>query len=91
MKSLSKLINEFGEPSALVDSWDKQLNRFAIWGFEDIFVRYINDSPLMLEEWQTILDKWKRNTNHKDICAIGGFSYDLRTVIFPHIQFKNVF
>jgi anthranilate/para-aminobenzoate synthase component I len=90
MISLSQLIKKYGEPSAIIDHWDEHSKRFAIWGFEEVFIRYVDDTPNMLKEWQSTIDRWKQNTSHPEISAIGGFSYDLRTVIFPHIKFKNV-
>ncbi len=90
MNTLSQLIEKFGEPSALVDHWDAHSKRYAVWGFEEIFVRYVDDSPNMLREWQSTLNNWKQNSPHPEICAVGGFSYDLRAVIFPHIKFENV-
>ena len=35
---LHSLINKYGEPQALIDSWDKFSTPYAIWGFEEIFI-----------------------------------------------------
>ena len=42
-----------------------------------------------LNEWQEIVNDWKSNTSHSEICAVGGFSYALKYKLFPHISFKN--
>ena len=91
MKTLPELMKKYGEPDALVDHWDENSKRFAIWGFEKIYCKSIDelDSKNPLHEWQTVLNNWKSNTSHPEICAIGGFSYTLKSKIFSHIQFKN--
>ena len=42
MKTLSELIQKYGEPNALIDHWDKNSKRFAIWEFEEIASRISN-------------------------------------------------
>ena len=91
MKTLPELIQEYGEPNALIDHWDENSKRFAIWGFEEIYCKNIDelDSNNPLDEWQKIVTNWKSNTSHPEICAIGGFSYAIKCKFFPHIPFKN--
>jgi len=91
MKTLPELIQKYGEPNALIDHWDENSKRFAIWGFEEIYCKKINelDSENPLHKWQTIVNDWKSNASHPEICAIGGFSYALKCKLFPHIPFKN--
>lgn len=91
MKTLKELMKRYGEPDALIDHWDKNSKRFAIWEFEEIYSKNINelDSQNPLNEWQAVLNDWKSNSSHPEICAIGGFSYALKSRIFPHISFKN--
>jgi len=91
MKTLPELIQKHGEPDALVDHWDENSKRLAIWGFDEIYCKNLEelDSKNPIHEWQTIIDDWKINSSHSEICAIGGFSYALKCKLFPHISFKN--
>ena len=91
MESLSELILKYGEPNALVDHWDNNSKRLAIWGFDEIYSKNLDqlDSSRPLAEWQTKIDNWKSTTSHPEICAIGGFSYSLKCKLYPHISFKN--
>jgi len=91
MKTLPELIQKYGEPDALVDHWDENSQQFAIWGFDEIYCKNLEelDSINPIHEWQTIIDDWKINSSHPEICAIGGFSYALKCKLFPHIPFKN--
>jgi len=91
MKTLQELIQEYGEPNALIDHWDDNSIRFAIWGFDNVYCKNIDDldSENPLREWQTTINGWKINSNHPKICAIGGFSYTLKSKLFSHIPFKN--
>ena len=91
MKTLQKLIQEFGEPNALIDHWDENSQRFAIWGFDEIYSKNLDElnSKNPLQEWQNCIDNWKLNSTHPKICAVGGFSYAMKSKLFPHIPFKN--
>ena len=91
MKTLHELIQEYGEPDALVDHWDENSQRFAIWGFDESYCKNLEElNPINpLYEWQTIINDWKISSSHPEICAIGGFSYVLKCKLFPHIPFKN--
>ena len=42
MKTLQELIQEFGEPNALIDHWDENSQRFAIWGFDEIYSKNLD-------------------------------------------------
>jgi hypothetical protein len=37
MQSLESLINVYGEPDSLIDSYEQDSKRYAIWGFNDVF------------------------------------------------------
>tara|TARA_Y100000814_G_scaffold82658_1_gene54884 strand:- start:2244 stop:3455 length:1212 start_codon:yes stop_codon:yes gene_type:complete len=97
MESLSNLILEFGNPDALIDSWDNKSQRMAIWGFEDIFLynsqgcflnnKKIDGEPLTI--CNTILDEWSK-TKSSDTYALGYLSYDLKNDLFPHLKLKPV-
>ena len=91
MATLEKLIKRYGEPDALIDHWDNQSNRFAIWGFERIYCKNIADLDVdnPLSEWQKTIDCWKEETKPGEVCAIGGFSYDLKSLLYPNLSFKN--
>ena len=96
MTKLNQLIKQYGPPDALIDHWDTDSNRYAIWGFEEQFVinyngtAMINSAPSSgpaMEIWQNTLNQWK--TDEKEISAVGYISYDLKNILFPHIQFKR--
>jgi len=91
MKTLPELIQEYGEPDALIDHWDENSQRFAIWGFDEIYCKALEElNPINpIEEWQNVIDVWKNKSLYQDICAIGGFSYALKCKLFPHISFKK--
>ena len=91
MNTLAELIQKYGEPNALIDHWDENSHRFAIWGFDEIYCKNIDelDSENPLHEWQSIIDSWKLYSSHPNICAVGGFSYALKCKLFPHIYFKK--
>ena len=43
MKTLFELIQKYGEPDALVDHWDKNSQQFAIWGFDEIYCKNLEE------------------------------------------------
>ena len=95
--TLQELIKEHGEPHALVDHWDGTSNPISIWGFEEIIIidpqgkvilngEHIYGAPLKI--FQETLDKWKSKSD--GLAAIGYISYDLKNLLFPHINFKKI-
>ena len=61
MQTLQKLIKHHGNPSAIIDHWDINSNRYAIWGFDDILTIDINQaSDESLSYLQTKIDDWKK-------------------------------
>tara|TARA_Y100001970_G_C14237363_1_gene862653 strand:- start:1427 stop:2653 length:1227 start_codon:yes stop_codon:yes gene_type:complete len=96
LNNLNNLIEENGSPDALIDHWDYDSKRYAIWGFEESFV-IENDGKCKLNDniikgdpfdiWQNIISKWK--TYNGELSAIGYISYDLKNLLYPHIPFKN--
>ena len=96
MHNLHYLIEKFGPPDALIDHWDTSSNRFAIWGFKEEFVidnvgRSLMNGKLIdappMEAWQVTLNSWK--SCDEKLSAVGYISYDLKNLLFPHIQFKH--
>ena len=96
MTTLHQIIKQNGQPEALVDHWDTDSKRYAIWGFVEDFLinhngtamingRPVNGSPLQI--FQDTLDQWKRDET--EVSALGYISYDLKNLLFPHIQFKR--
>ena len=96
MTELDKLIKKYGQADALVDHWDETSRRYAIWEFDEEFlinnngVAILNGMPINgmpMQIWQDTLDKWKRD--EAELTAVGYISYDLKNILFPHINFKR--
>ena len=94
---LLDLIKTHGEPDILLDGWDENDTPKAIWNFEDVFVinsngkAILNDKPVSgnpFNLFQKILNKWKANSD--DLAAIGYMSYDLKNILYPHLNFKPI-
>ena len=94
---LSYLNKKHGRPNALIDHWDDDSKRYAIWGFEETFMIdfkgqcVLNDRPIVgspFDIFQDVLEKWKCKSN--DLAAVGYMSYDLKNLLFPHINFNSV-
>ena len=43
MNSLKNLILKYGKPDALIDHWDENSKKMAIWGFEQKFLYKSNN------------------------------------------------
>ena len=96
MNNIYNLIKNHGLPNAIIDHWDINSKRYAIWGFEEEFhVDYYGRSfingkqiPLpFMPAWQETLNKWK--SDNKKLSAIGYISYDMKNLFFQNIKFKN--
>jgi len=96
MNSLKNLILKYGQPDALIDHWDENSKKIAIWGFEQKFLynqsndfilngKKIHGNPLELCD--NILNQWDDNTSMP--YALGYISYDMKNDLFPHLKFKN--
>ena len=97
MNDLDTLINNLGEPEALIDHWDNSSKQFAVWGFEETFeitadgIAIINGKKYAsnpLDLFQKTLDIWKKSSYN--ISAIGYMSYDLKNLLYPSINFKKL-
>ena len=93
--SLFDLINEYGEPDALIDNHSESVG-YAIWGFDEV-VYQINDSTYhnhqkvrcnSFELLHKLINKWSTDIN--TIKSVGFMSYDIKNIIYPHIQFKKL-
>ena len=67
MTKLRQLIKQYGQPNALIDHWDSNSSRYAIWGFEEEFLidntgtAFVNGMPVNgspINILQNILDQW---------------------------------
>ena len=97
MNDIRKHITNLGPPDAIIDSWEKDSKKYAIWGFESCFEFYgshciidgnaYHSDPIRL--WQKTLDKWKNEINNKGIYAIGFISYDFKNELMPHLNIKQ--
>ena len=95
MDSLNQLILKYGIPDALIDHWSDKAKKMAIWGFDEVFVcdsngcklnnEKLNGDPIYL--CNQVLKSWDSDSNHPT--AIGYISYDMKNVLFPHLEFKN--
>ena len=95
MDSLNQLILKYGIPDALIDHWSDKAKKMAIWGFDEVFVcdsngcklnnEKLNGDPMYL--CNQVLKSWDSDSNHPT--AIGYISYDMKNVLFPHLEFKN--
>ena len=95
MDSLKKLISKHGEPDALIDHWDMNAKKMAIWGFDEVFIYntngcYLNDKKITgnpLDLCNSILKRWDDNSNLAH--AVGYISYDMKNILFPHLKFRK--
>ena len=93
-KKLLDLINEYGEPDALIDHWGNNNFGYAIWGFKDTIewnskniVQSDKQIKQSLNSLQSRLNDWKHNNN--DISAIGFINYNFKNILYNHISFKT--
>ena len=81
----------------LIDSFNKQDKRYAIWGFEEILQIknsgvYLNNQ-LIKDDWkkvfQSTIDKWKKESTNQQIACAGFISYEFKKYLYQHIRFNN--
>ena len=97
MQHLESLIDVYGEPDSLIDSYEEDSKRYAIWGFNEVFEVnskgcFLNDSiidgdPLLI--FQKILNQWKLDKKNDLLAAVGFISYEFKNILYKHINFKN--
>tara|TARA_B100001142_G_scaffold116297_1_gene118521 strand:- start:4935 stop:6137 length:1203 start_codon:yes stop_codon:yes gene_type:complete len=97
MLTLNQLKNQYGNPDILIDSSSKNSNKYAVWGFKEVFEintngcfhndQLITGKPFLL--LQDFITQSQNKTNTKDIACVGFVSYDFKNIIYDHIPFKN--
>ena len=95
MLTLNQLTKKYGNPDILIDSSSKQSNRYAIWGFKDVFE--VNSEGCFLNNklipgdhfdlFQQFINKSK--DKRTDIACVGFISYEFKNLIYSHIPFKR--
>ena len=96
MIDFSKIINNNGNPKAIVDYSGKPKD--IIFDFDEtiymdhdknIFVnnKKVDGDPI--EIWQSCINSWKQSKNSEEIAAVGFFSYDFKDILFPNYPFKS--
>ena len=97
MPNLKELADQYGTPDILIDSFNTQDKRYAIWGFEEILQIknsgvYLNNQ-LIKDDWgkvfQRTIDKWKKESTNKQIACAGFISYEFKKYLYQHIRFNN--
>ena len=96
MLTLNELTQKYGTPDILIDSSCKNSNRYAAWGFKEIFEIKTNgcfiNNKLIKGKPFTLLQNFiaqSKNNNNKEIACIGFISYEFKNIIYNHISFKN--
>ena len=97
MLTLNELTQKYGAPDILIDSSCKNSNRYAAWGFKEIFEIkkngcFINNKLIKGEPFsllQNFITQSKNNNNNKEVACIGFISYEFKNIIYDHISFKN--
>jgi len=84
--NLNDLIDMHGLPDALIDSYSSEWG-YAVWGFEDIY-SYIDNTENPFNALQNFFDN--QSEDDSDIKALGFLSYDIKDIVYPHIEFKSI-
>ena len=95
LNNLDDLVRDYGYPDALIDNHKLEQSGYAIWGFDEVLEYnnkglYVNSSKVNQEPFtllQSLIDRWIKRK--KKIPAIGFLSYDIKHIIYPHINFKK--
>ena len=96
MIDLSKIINNNGNPKAIIDYSGRPKD--IVFDFDEtiymdhdknIFVnnKKVDGDPI--EIWQSCINSWKQSKNSEEIAAVGFFSYDFKDILFPNYPFKS--
>tara|TARA_B110000014_G_scaffold260163_1_gene249384 strand:+ start:4857 stop:6068 length:1212 start_codon:yes stop_codon:yes gene_type:complete len=97
MQTLKNLIDKYGSPDILIDSFNIESKRYAIWGFDEVLE--LNNKGLFLNNIfikenfdlyiQKTINRWKDEANNLPIACIGFLSYEFKNYLYQHIDFKN--
>jgi len=95
MLNLNQLLKQYGNPDILIDPSSEQSNRYAIWGFEEIFEInrkgcFLNDKLIEGDPFD-VLQTFINNSKNKNsnIACIGFLSYEFKNLIYNHIPFNS--
>ncbi len=96
MISFSELLDQHGPPDALIDHFEGNSQRYAVYGFSETLelsddTLSYNGVPIhgnLFETLQQVLDEWKESTSL--ISAVGFISYDCKKYFYPHLKFKTI-
>ena len=97
MPNLKELVKQYGSPDILIDSFNTQDKRYAIWGFEEVLQiknsgLYLNNQ-LIKDDWdkvfQSTIDKWKKESTNQKIACAGFISYEFKKYLYQHIRFNK--
>ena len=84
--SLYETYNKHGYPKALIDNNQHSIG-YAIYDYSEQIFGFHNTHNL-LENLDTTISNWKNSDN--EISALGYISYDIKNIIYPHINFKPI-
>ena len=90
--NLHDLINQYGPPDALVDNYSSE-SGYAIWGFEEFYslsqkeiYNNIKSGADPFDTVQKLINIWSEDNS--DVRVLGFLSYDIKNILYSHIQFK---
>ena len=90
--NLHDLINQYGPPDALVDNYSSE-SGYAIWGFEEFYslsqkeiYNNIESGADPFDTVQKLINIWSEDNS--DVKVLGFLSYDIKNILYSHIQFK---
>ena len=96
MLSLSQLKSKHGNPDILIDPASNDSNRYAVWGFQEVFEINIKgcflNNKLLSGAPLTLLQNFINTTKNScdcNIACIGFISYEFKNIIYNHIPFKK--
>ena len=97
MPKLNQLIKQYGNPDILIDSFNKQSKRYAIWGFDEVLElkdkglflnnKFINENLELYT--QTTINRWKEESQQLQISCVGFLAYEFKNYLYKHINFQN--
>ena len=97
MPKLNHLIEQYGPPDILIDSFNQESQRYAVWGFDEVLELkdkglFLNDS-FINEDFeiyiQETINRWKEESQESQIACIGFLAYEFKNYLYKHINFQN--